>query len=484
MKDINYKLVTNTLGIALVFESMFMLVDIPISLLYGGTDVYAIGWSFVITLAAGGAMVLSTYRNLVKEPGLRDSFLVVVLVWLFISLFGTLPYLISHSIPRFVDAFFETVSGFTTTGSSILVDIEALPKGILFWRAETHWLGGMGIIVLVIAIMPYFRVGGQHLMVAEGSFFGVDKIKPRFIDVAKRLWFIYLVLTVAETLLLMAGGMDWFDSVCHSFATVATGGFSTKNTSAMEFSPYIQYVLIVFMALSGMNFSLHYFFFHKKWKAVFKNEEFLVYWGILILVSLFLANEVRHFYHGDLEEAFRQSLFQVVSIITATGFSSADYSQWPPMAILVIFFIMFIGASVGSTGGGIKVARHLIMFKNARRIFHRMISRHSVVQVRYNNQVVSERVILSIYSFVFIYFLTFLIGSIIMMATGLDYKSAFSSVITTLGGIGPGLGKVGPANNFSGITDFGKYYLSFNMILGRLEILSVLAIFTPSFYKT
>jgi trk system potassium uptake protein TrkH len=238
------------------------------------------------------------------------------------------------------------------------------------------------------------------------------------------------------------------------------------------------------MALSGMNFSLHYFFVHKRWKAVFKNEEFRVYWGILILVSLFLANEVRSFYHGDLEEAFRQSLFQVVSIITATGFSSADYSQWPPMAILVIFFIMFIGASVGSTGGGIKIARHLIMFKNARRIFHRMISRHSVIQVRYNKQVVSERVILSIYSFAFIYFLTFLIGSIIMMGTGLDYKSAFSSVITTLGGIGPGLGKVGPANNFSGITDFGKYYLSFNMILGRLEILSVLAIFTPSFYKT
>lgn len=482
MKNIHISIIIHIIGLCLIIESLFIFIDIPISIIFHDGTFIPLLESSVITFLLGIVFFLITKSGTYEKPSIKESFLIVTLSWLVISLFGTLPYILSNSITNFSDAFFETVSGFTTTGSSVITDIESIPKGILFWRSETHWIGGMGIIALVIFVLPSLKVSGNQLFSAEGSFFSVEKIRPRFTDVVKRLWAIYLILTVAETVLLILADMNWFDAICHSFATIATGGFSTQNTSIANYSATIQYIIILFMFLSGMNFILHYLFLHCRFKKAFKNEELKVYFLIVIITTLIIT--ICNFpIYKAFEKSFRNSLFQIVSIITATGFTTVDYEQWVPVAKLLLFFSMFIGACVGSTGGGIKIARHIIMIKSLKIQFIKSIHPNAIVPIRYNKKLVNEESITSISSFIMIYFLTFVIGSFIMMLTGLEPKSAFSSVITTLGGIGPGFGGVGPLNNFSGLTDFGKYYLSFNMVLGRLEIISVLSLFRRSFYK-
>jgi len=482
MKNIHFSIVIHIIGVCLILESLFLFLDLPISLIFNDGTFIPILESGLITLLFGLIMFYVTKKKNYTKPNIKESFLIVTFSWVFISIFGTLPYILSHSITNFTDALFETVSGFTTTGSSIIKDIEALPKAILFWRSETHWIGGMGIIALVVLILPSLKVSGNQLFSAEGAFFNNEKLYPRLIDVAKRLWLIYIVLTLAETIFLMIANMNWFDAICHSFATIATGGFSTKNTSITDYSASIQYIISLFMFLSGMNFILYISLLNGKFKKLFKNEEWIMYVSIILGVTLILTMNNYSFYNS-IESSFRKSLFQVISIITATGFITENYELWSHLSILITFLIMFLGACVGSTGGGIKIARHLILFKSLRIPFRRIVHPNAVTPVRYNKKVVSEKTLHSISSFVIIYFLTFIIGSFIMMATGLDLKSASSSVITTLGGIGPGLGVVGPVNNFSEITQFGKIYLSFNMILGRLEIISVLSIFTRAFYK-
>lgn len=460
-----------------------MLLAFFVSLYFGENIYLSLLTSVGITTFISFLLFLYSKNSIKSELSLKDSFLAVVLVWLLISLFGTLPYILSSSIPHFIDALFETVSGFTTTGSSILNDIEALPKSILFWRAETHWLGGMGIIVLVVAVLPFIKRNGINLMVMEGAFLSVDKIKPKLIDVARRFWAIYIALTGLETICLKIAGMNWYDALCHSFATIATGGFSTKNTSLIDYSASIQYIVIFFMFVSGMNFALHFLLLLGKYRKMFKNEEFRWYTGLTFGISLVIALFALDVFHGDFELAFRQALFQVVSIITATGFASADYEIWPNVCVTLIFASMFIGACVGSTGGGIKVARYIIAFKRIRRAFKRITNPHTVISIKYNKNAISETLVNSISSFIVIYFATFVIGSIIMTATGLDIKSSASSIITTLGGIGPGIGIIGPTENFATISGFGKVYLSFNMILGRLEIFPILVLFSKSFYR-
>lgn len=482
MNKVNVHHVLHVVSISVLFETIFVLFCIPVALFYHEKEVNALILSFgVMAFLSGGIFLLT--RNRIGDLSVKDNYISVVLTWFFIALFGAVPYLITGAIPSFKDAFFESVSGFTTTGSSILVDIEALPKSLLFWRAETHWLGGMGIIVLVIAFMPYFKIGGQHLIMAEGSFFTTEKIKSQTIDVAKRMWLIYLTLTIAETILLKIGGMGWFDSVCHSFATIATGGFSTKNASLINASAFSQYVVIIFMTLSGMNFTMHYLFVHGRFKKVFRNEEIKAYLAIIFIVAISITIIIHSRFNLNWEKSFRDALFQVSSIITATGFVSADYQLWPASAKIFILMVMLTGASVGSTGGGIKVARYVIMFKNLRLHIRRIVKPNLIQVLRYNGQAVSGDVAFGIMGFVFVYYITIIFGTLIMTLTGLDRASAASSVITTLGGIGPGFNAVGPIENFSHITDFGKYYLSFNMILGRLEILSILVLFIPSFYK-
>jgi trk system potassium uptake protein len=479
---LNIKLIFHIIGIVLFFESFFLLIDIPVSVIYGSIDFFPILFSYLITTFTGIALFLLTRQDLVKEPTIKESFLIVGLSWLLLSLFGTLPYLFSGAIPKFVDAFFESVSGFTTTGSSILKDIESLPKGILFWRSETHWIGGMGIIVLILAIFPFYNIGGTQLFTAEGSMISFEKLRPRIIETAKRLWGIYMALTVLEIIFLTLGGMNLFDSICHSFGTIATGGFSTKNDSLMGYSPYIQYVVTIFMFLSGANFALHYFFIQGDYKKVFSNEEFRVY-TIIVLIATFIISIALIKNGRSIEAAFREALFQVVSIITATGFASADYLLWPTYAWVIIFALMFIGACVGSTGGGIKIVRHLIVYKNVKAYFKKLFHPNSVNPIRYNESIISSELMRSIFAFYFLYLLIFIFGSFLMTALGLDLESAMGSVITTMGGIGPGLGTVGPASNFSAVPAAGKIALTFFMIIGRLEIYSFLIIFTPFFWK-
>lgn len=482
MKLIHFPVILHVVGFSLMFEGLFMLLNVPVALWYADGQVLTQLGASVVTILSAVAMLHYTRYKLPQEPNIRESILTVPLTWVMVCLYGTLPYIFAQGIPAFENALFESVSGFTTTGSTILNDIEVLPKSLLFWRAQTHWIGGMGIIVLVIAILPSLKVAGSNLFSAEGSFFSTEKIRPRLIDVAKRLWYVYVALTLLETICLRFAGMSWFDALCHSFATIATGGFSTFNTSLINVSPAIQYIATIFMALSGVNFALHYFIINRQFRKVVQNEEWRIYFAIILVVSLLLTYTNMEVYN-DIETSFRHAIFQVVSIITATGFSSADYELWPHISMQIIFVIMFIGACVGSTGGGIKIGRYIVVVKSVKRQFQRIFHPNSVTIITYNKQPVSDTMLLGITAFVVIYFLTFLLGTLIMLVLGLDISSAASSVITTLGGIGPGFGIVGPVKNFETISVAGKLYLSFNMILGRLEILSVLSLFFRTFYK-
>ncbi|MCG8411169.1 MAG: TrkH family potassium uptake protein [Bacteroidales bacterium] len=482
MRSIHFSVVMHIVGLCLMLESLFLLLTTLIAIVFNDGTMLTFIESAGISFLFGFILFRVCKFDKQKTPTIKDSFLIVTFSWVFISLFGSLPYLLSRSIPNFVDAFFETVSGFTTTGSSILTDIEVLPKAIQFWRAETHWIGGMGIIALVVVILPSLKVTGNQLFSAEGAFFSTEKIHPRLIDAARRLWLVYIILTLSETLLLMFAKMNWFDAVCHSFATVATGGFSTKNTSIIDYSPTIQYIITFFMFLSGMNFVLHFMIFTGRFKKAFRDEELKYYIAIVLIITIILSYNNYSFYK-DIETSFRQSIFQIVSIITATGFVSANYEQWSQVSIAIVFFIMFIGACTGSTGGGIKIARYTVVLKSIGAQFKRTLHPNCVSIVKYNKKSISDKVLNNISSFVVIYFLTFVVGTFIMMGMGLNVSSAASSSITTLGGIGPGLGLVGPVNSFASINNGGKLFLCFNMILGRLEIISVLSLFTKSFYK-
>lgn len=483
MKFIHLNRILGVVGFCLFIESLFMLIPFFVAVYFSEIVAVYLLEAFGFTCILSLLIMYYSKRSVKNELTLKDSFVVVLLAWIFISILGTLPYILTQSIPNFVDALFETISGFTTTGSSILNNIEALPKSVLFWRAETHWLGGMGILVLVVAVLPLIKKNGINLMVMEGAFLSVDKIKPKLIDVARQFWGIYIVLTGFETVLLKIFGMNWYDALCHSFATIATGGFSTKNTSLIDFSPAIQYTVTMFMFLSGMNFALHFLILNGRYRKVLKNEELRWYIGLTLVISLLISIFALGVFNNDFELSFRHSLFQVVSIITATGFASADYEIWPNVCVTLIFCSMFIGACVGSTGGGIKIARYIVVFKYIRSLFHRMVNPNIITSVKYSKKALSNTLVTSIIAFVVIYFITFIGGTLIMTATGLDIKSSSSSIITTLGGIGPGIGIIGPTENFSSISVFGKIYLSFNMILGRLEIFPILVLFTKAFYR-
>jgi len=483
MRNIHFAHIFYVVGLSLVFESFFIIGAMAISWIFADGQMLPLFLAFITVLLSGIALVGLLFKKAQIEPTRKDGFVGVAISWIAISFFGSLPYIFSGTIPDWIDAFFESTSGFTTTGSSILRDIEALPPSMLFWRSETHWLGGMGIIVLMIAIFPYFGMGVNKMMLAEGSLMGVDRIKPRLIDVAKRLWGVYVLLTLAEIALLIIADMYWFDAICHSFGTVATGGFGTKNTSIMEYSPAIQYIITIFMFLSGINFSLLYFMFHGRLSSLLRNEELKLYTLIVIVFTFMITLNLMHFTGSDIEKGFRESVFQVVSIITCTGFASADYEQWPVFSKLMIFITMFIGACVGSTGGGIKVARFVILLKSLNHIVQKTLSPNKVYVIRYNGQPLDEKTLYSTFSFVNIYILTFIVGTMALTVNGLDIYTAGSAIITTLGGIGPGFGMVGPAENFASLPIFSKLYLCFNMIAGRLEILSFMVVLALPYYK-
>jgi trk/ktr system potassium uptake protein len=481
---IKKNVIFNFVGFLLILEGLFMLLGIPFSLYYGDDDVIVLLATGLSTSLLG--LVLFLYsKNKDKEIRKREGYIVVSIGWIVMSLFGALPFVFHGSIPSYTDAFFETMSGFTTTGASILNNIEALPHGLLFWRSVTQWLGGMGMIVLSLAILPILGIGGMQLFVAEVPGPTKDKLHPRVRETAVRLWGIYVMLTLAEVVLLFIGGMNFFDSVCHSFTTMATGGFSTKQASIAYYqSPFIHYVIIFFMFAAGVNFTLHYHLLHGRFANLKKNEEFKFYTTVIVFWSVFIAFVLYFSNYGTAETSFRDALFQVVSLITTTGFVTADYEIWGTLLLLLFFLFLFSGGCAGSTGGGIKIVRHLLLFKNSLQELRRLIHPRAVIPVRYNNHSVPQEIISNILAFFLFYIFIFIIGSLVMAMLGLDFMSAIGSVATSLGNVGPALGSVGPTDNFANIPVFGKWFLSFLMLLGRLELFTILVIFSPAFWKS
>ncbi len=480
---LNYKIIIKTLGALLLIEAFFLLFSFFVAWGYGGDDYKAFAITTLITLLVGILLLVFT-RNADKAIYKREAYIIVSLVWVVFSLFGALPFVLSGYIPSYTDAFFETISGFTTTGASILNDIESLPHGLLFWRSLTQWLGGMGIIVLSLALLPIFGIGGMQLFAAEVPGPTADKIHPRVTETAKRLWGIYILFTATEAILLFAGGMTFFDAINHAFTTMATGGYSTKQASIAYWnSPFIQYVIIIFMFLAGTNFSVSYWALSGKFKKAFSNEEFKYYLGFTLFFTFAIMFMLLGSEEISGEKAFRDSLFQVVSIMTTTGYATADYWQWVHHIGVFIFIIMFFGGSAGSTGGGIKIARIVILLKNLYLEFKRLIHPNAIIPVRLNGKAVEASVVRNVLAFILFYLVIFFVSTLIMTFTGLDIVSAMGAVIASLGNIGPGIGSVGPAENFSHISVFGKWFLSFLMLIGRLELFTVLILFSPSFWR-
>ena len=480
---INFAQIIHFISIIMVFESIFMLSTVIVSVYNNEEITGRLFGAFIYTLVTGLILNLLTQNQRHKEPTRRDSIIIVCLGWIIMGLIGTIPYLITRSIPNFTNAFFESISGFTTTGSSILADIEALPKSILLWRAETHWIGGMGIIVLVVAIMPFLNINGIYLYSSETSTAAEEKVSVRIRNTARSLWLVYIGLTVTEIILLLIGKVSLFDSVCNSFATIATGGFSTKNASIAAFSPYVQYIVMIFMALSGINFALHVFALKGDIKKVLKNEELRTYLSIIAIVGLVITVVLYLTHNVPFERAFRESYFQVVSIITATGFATADYLLWPTQAILIIALLMLIGASAGSTGGGVKVIRHVIAFKKIKQSFKEITTPKAIHLIRYNNNVLDAPYVNRILAYILLYYSILAVGTVVMVLLGNDTATSFGSVATCMAGIGPGFGTVGPASNFLHLHDASKYLLTLFMVIGRLEIYSFIIIFTRTFWR-
>jgi len=481
---INISIVARVLSFLMIVESLFMLSGLPFAWYYN-ESFWPLLISAIIT-GTTGSIIWFSIKPKIKKKGIgkREGYLIVTLSWIVISGFGTLPYIISGAIPSFTNAYFETISGFTTTGASILNDIEALPKNILFWRAMTHWIGGMGIIVLTVAVLPFLGIGGMQLLVAEMPGITPDKLHPRITATAKRLWGIYVIFTLAEVLLLWLGEMDFFDSICHAFATMATGGFSTKNDSIAGFSSYTQYVIVFFMILAGTNFTLHYLGLHRKFRKVWSNQEFKVYFWIILVVTLIISLGLIISRETGIEDSFRDALFSVVSILTTTGFVNSNYLLWPSFLWMLLFVLMFVGGSAGSTGGGMKIVRHLLLFKNSWIELKRAIHPSAIIPVKFNGKAVSQDIIFNVMAFFLIYMIVFALGTVVMSMVGLDFETSVGATIATLGNIGPGIGGVGPVENYAFFNPFAKWFLSFLMLLGRLELFTVLIIISPAFWKS
>jgi trk system potassium uptake protein len=480
----NFKFVIHILGFLLLLTGGLMLTGIPFSLYYIDNDVIILLLSGSGTALLGFLIWLSTRQNLVKEIGKREGYVIVTLGWLLMSLFGSLPFYFSGYIPSYTDAFFETISGFTTTGASILNNIEGLPHGLLFWRSMTHWIGGMGIIVLSIAILPLLGIGGMQLYQAEVAGPSKDKLHPRVKETAKRLWAIYVLFTGVEVILLMFGGMNLFDALCHSFGTLASGGFSTKNNSIAYYnSPFIEYVIIVFMFIAGTSFSLHYLALKGKLWNYFKDSEFRFYLTLvlfLVITSTFflVINNSQ-----AVESSFRNTAFSIISILSSTGFATVNYQSWAPFYTEVFLILLLLGACAGSTSGGVKMVRYQLLLKNSFLELKRLIHPQGVIPVRQNGKAIHPEIIAKIGAFVLLYLFIFGIGSIILAITGLDSTSAMGATAACLANIGPGLDSTGPVSNYSSISDIGKWVLGIIMLLGRLEIFTVLILFSPSFWK-
>ena len=436
----------------------------------------------VLSMATG--FVVNRWAGPLEEISIREGFAIVTLSWLFVAVFGSLPYLLTGSIPSFSGAFFETISGLTTTGSSVVVDIDALPRGIVLWRSQTQWLGGMGIIVLSVAILPLLGVGGMQLMQAEIPGLSADRLRPRVRHTATLLWGVYALFTVTEGILLWAFGMTPFEALNHAFTTMATGGFSTEDTSIASFDPSLQYVIIVFVFLAGINFTLHYSWLTGRWGAIRHNQELRVYALITMVATsgltllVWLPGTIEGF-----EESLRVGLFQATSIMTTTGYANADYELWVPAAQVVILLLMLIGGCTGSTAGSIKVLRHMIVAKEAQFSMRRLLHPRGVFVYKIEGKPVGPDTLASVSGFLLLYLLMLAAGVSILALLGLDSLTALGAATTTLGNVGPGFGLVGPAETFADLPSAALWVLSGLMLLGRLELYTVLILLTRGYWR-
>lgn len=475
-----YIILARVIGTISLLLALFFIVSLAVALNYNENLFPFIVPLFLSVLCAAVLLPLHKEFNSDLELRRKDAYFIVAFSWLTMSLIGSLPFWVSNDIPVYIDALFESVSGFTTTGSSILNDIESLPKSILFWRSTTHWIGGIGIILLVIVVLPSLHISSYQLFTLESSL--QEKIKPQIKSVGYSLLAIYSGLTLIQTAVLSLGGMSFFDSICHAFGTVATGGFSPKNTSLAEYSPFIQYTTMLFMVLAGINFTIHYFILKGNFTKVLENEELRLYLTVIAVLGFIIMGILYNQQDKPFETAFREAFFQVISIVTCTGFSSADYLTWPSKAWILLFAAMMLGGSTGSTSGGIKMARHLLVLKNLKKAIRHTVSPNIVMSIKINNRHVSDDSNISILSFVALYIIIFSISTILLAFTGLDAKTASSAAATCMAGIGPGIGTIGPAANFAHLPPTAKILLTFLMLLGRLELYTILILFTRNYW--
>ena len=478
----NYKMVAFVLGRIFCIEAVLMLFPMLCAACYGEWYLLpAFLLPAVLLAVLGLAASLRTPKNTTIFA--RDGLAIVALVWVLMSAFGALPFVISGEIPSFIDAFFETVSGFTTTGSTILTDVEALSHGTLFWRSFAHWVGGMGVLVLAMAVLPMTDGRAMHLMRAEVPGPTVGKISSKLSDSAKILYAIYFAMTLAEVILLCAGGMPLFDSLIHAFGTAGTGGFSNKGLSVGAYNnPYFEIVIGVFMLLFGINFNLYYFLLLRRFRDAFCSEDMLTYLGIVAFSTVTITLNILHLYDG-VGTALRTAFFQVSSIITTTGYASADFNLWPTYARTVICILTFIGACAGSTAGGLKISRIVIFFKAAKQDLNKMLHTHAVTTVRFEGKPLDEKVLRGVHNYFNIYMLLLAVSILLISLDGFDLVTTFTSVVTCINNVGPGLEVVGPMGNFAGFSAPAKLLLSFDMLAGRLELYPMLALFSPRLWQ-
>ncbi len=485
---INFKIVFRFLGFATIIIGLFLLIPAGVSLYFGDDDFTSFLISSTICLGLGGLLSLLIKPDLSKIRK-REGYLIVGFSWIAMCLLGALPYFILLPDISLINSIFESSSGFTTTGATIFNDVERLPHGLLFWRSLTQWIGGMGIIVFTVAIFPLLGIGGVELFVAESPGPQSDKIHPRIKEVAKRLWLIYVSLTATLCCILyFVSGLSFFDAINHAMTTMSTGGFSTKNASIAHFdSPWCQYPILIFMIIGGMNYTVIYYLLKRRFKRAWRSEEFKTYLSLIAILILIVMTALNFNVDGSIERAFRNAAFQIVSLITTTGYITSDYTSWNNVSTMIFFVLLFIGACAGSTSGGVKIIRHLVFFKTGVLEFKRLLHPRAYVRLKVDGALVPGRISTHILVFLLFYLLLFILGSVILMMlvdpVNQPFTTSIGAVATCLGNVGPAIGSVGPINNFAHLPDAAKLLLSFFMVIGRLEVFTILIILTPFFWK-
>jgi trk system potassium uptake protein TrkH len=479
-----WRFILNIIGILTFFFGLTMIFPLIVGIIYRDQSVVPLLKSMAITVVAGLILYLIFREAKAAVVSQREGMAIVAVGWTAVGLFGAIPFYLGDGSFTFTDAFFESVSGFTTTGASVFTNIEAVSKGLLFWRSFIQWLGGMGIIVLSLAILPFLGVGGMQLYKAEVPSPVPDKLKPRIRDTAMILWKVYALISLAQVILLMLGGMDLYDALCHTFTTMPTGGFSTKNASIAHYdSVYFDCVFIFFMLMAGINFSLHYQMLRGKPLAFWRDSECRFFWGAVVLLTLAVSLNVFGSVYKSIGEALRYGAFQVVSIVTTTGYATADYELWPAMSRLILLLCMFLGASAGSTGGGMKCLRIMLCFKYCYKELFVLIHPRAVSHIKIGGKTVPDDVMRSVLGFMALYVGLFALCAVLLAGMGVDFITSFGAVAATIGNIGPGFAMVGPVENYAMIPTLGKWLLIWCMLLGRLEIYTVIILMVPEFWR-